>query len=168
MYDQHKFNQVLRETAQEEALYKTSEDKRFVKLRTSGLVNLYRLSKGCIGLLLYLRSSVNRDVGYKEVNGQIVTWPVWCNLQKYYCQGYLATARTQTYIAKETGYSQSNISRWLKELKEKEYIKQIGIEMITVKGNIVPVPVYALGQIVDINNQKHEVFYHEVPYVESP
>lgn len=153
--------QILRELAHQYQKEENKYNERFLTLKTAGLKSLLKLKKGELGVLLYLLSNINRDIGYTEKEGEIIKHKVWGNLHFYYQDGYLATIRTQTRIAKDTEYDQRNVSRWLSSLIEKEYIKIIGYENIKVGNSVIKSPVYAMGILVDTGGNKREMFYYE-------
>lgn len=158
--EQEKINK-LRELAYKYRIDSVQYNSRFLILKTQGLPGLLKLKKGELGVLLYLLSNINRDIGYEEKGGLRISHKVWGNLHLYYQQGFLATIRTQTRISEDTGYDQRNISRWLSSLIEHNYIKVPAYEKIRIANNIVNCPVFALGQLVDVGGAKEEMFYYE-------
>lgn len=127
----------------------THRDK-FVMIEEEDIPTFFELS-GPMALLLHLMSKINR-----------LDKNAFGNLDKYYKQGYLATIRSQNYIAKEMGESQTSIGRWLKILEEKGFIKNIGTEILKRGGSYQKAIVWALGERIKSKyGEIDEVFYYE-------
>lgn len=152
----------LQQKAQEEAFKILEESKRFVVLKTELLHTLYKLPRNCIDILLYLRGCINRDTGYKDTQTGRHYHSVWANLDKYYNEGYLVTARTQSYMARELGMDDAQLSRSLKVLSDRGYYWDFGYETIKQKNGKIKRPkVFCLGFVIQVQNQSIEVYLHE-------
>lgn len=113
---------------------------------------------GPIGLYIYLRLSINWDIGYTD-EGKSDTF---ANLDKYLFEdGFLCTLRTQRYIAEKLETSQQNVCNWFKKLEDMKVIKRIGSEKVIIGGFEEAVPVFSLGELINVNEFDEEVFYLE-------
>jgi hypothetical protein len=155
-------DQRLKEKAQQYRIEQLEKLKRFVAFRTDSLQPLYNLSANCLKVFIYLKSNINRDAGYKDEHGQRKTYPVWANLDKYFNDGYLATARTQGRIAKDVGLLRPNVNRAIKQLIKAGVIKDIGTEKVFIGGQNREVPIHALGQVIESHNSTFEVYFYEI------
>lgn len=133
----------------------------FVLLQKKTLPKLFNLSKNCLIVLLYLLSSVNRDSGSKvsKITKEITTHEVWGNLDKWYNEGHLVTARTQKYIAKETDLTQPEVNKTLKKLVSLKYIRPLKSVVISGKRY----QIWGLGTVEHVKNKKKETFFYEEP-----
>lgn len=146
--------------------YKTDpiDRNRYIILHTETLPKLLELPKNCISVLLYLIGEINRDSGKKDS----ITHKVWGNLDKWFNENLLVTARTQKYISDNIGITQPEISKALAKLKELRYIKLLKVKYINEKRYHV----WALGtyKIVEkktnnkLEKKMEETYYYEIPY----
>lgn len=134
-------------------------DDNFIALTKNDIQAIMKIS-GPMALYLYLKLAINREMGFSFDGEEI---EVFGNLDKYYMDGgFLCTLRTQGYVAKKLGTSQQNISNWFKKLEEAGFIKKIGSEKFVTTNEEYIAPVYALGELINIEDFDEEVFYYEL------
>lgn len=128
---------------------------RFIVFESEHIPKFFELS-GPLTLYMYMRASINRKPD-----------ETWGNLGKYFTEGFLATGRTQSWLANQMGVSQQNLSNWFSKLEKLEYIKPIGREILEIENPKtkeiydVPMTIYALGEIVIVDGYTYEVLYYE-------
>jgi hypothetical protein len=129
---------------------KISELERFITLENIDIPTFFNLS-GPMALYMFLRMNVNRKSD-----------ETWGNLGRYYREGFLATLRTENWIAKKYYFNQSTVGKWFKKLEAEGFIKEVGREVLKIGDSFQDHPIYALGEIVTLDNRNYEVWYYEL------